>query len=394
MRKSKKLLAALTAAAMAFSLCAAQVSAEPTTFEVIGGGEVNYITTDDEEILITMPTALNWSFLVDPQGLGQLQVGDIFTPGQLGKSAQTIQRLKEDGETYEDVTLDLSPNLIFKSAGAAIVSSQSSVNVKLGVTIEGTGTDADFVGTAAAANAANKVFVQVVASTKDYGLMAADEKFSGTIGRAAKKGTAAQMDFFIDACEYVCEVETLDPFAYDFRLKAPTQKHGTILYPTGAISSTANLDWSALVGENKVGLKVNFSADKTTDTKPTAGATAGSLTTGTYGLIVPTTTTDNIVNDPAIANIALEPPTPPAPSVGFASETGVGTAGQWSSFSFGLGESTITKVVSNGTTLTKGTNWDYDENTKKLSIKVSAGTRTVVVTMADKSTHTIVVTVS
>jgi hypothetical protein len=393
MRKAKKLLAALMAAAMTMSFAAVQAFADPATYEVIGGGDVKYITAPDEEILITMPTELNWGFLVDPQGLGQLQVGDLYSPDQLGKADQTIQRLKEDGSgDYEDVVVQLTPSLIFKEASVATISSKSSVDVDLGVKIEGTG-EASFTATATEADLVDEVFIQLIASTTDISEMVDPEKFSGTIGRAAKKGTAADMNFFIEKCTYVCEVTTLEPFAYDFRLDDENEVHGTMLYPQGKISTTAGLDWSAYVGEaatKNVGIKVNFTADKTDkDPVPIEGTSAGNLRADTYGLIRPTTAAEDIANSVVTAPVVV---VPPAPSVGFASPTGTyTTANAWQDYEFGFGGKTIASVkLSSGTSLSSGSGYRVGEGTIGFKFSSTAQRTVIVKLTGDDAEYTIV----
>ncbi len=435
--KVKKLLSALTALAMTLSFGAIQAFAggdppadPPTESEqFVGVGDIIYTDTEEPDMKVaSLPTDLAWDFLIDPQGLSALLPGDVFKPENLGQANQTIKRLlDEDGEydfengTLQDKTgVDLSPTVIFKDANAAGISHSGNAPLMITATVgEKADGEATFVANTEAfdddpdGGIENEIFIQLVASTLDIGdENFVEETFSGTIGRAVKDGaTPTAIKFLIENSEYAYKVESVEPFITDYIMVNEDEVHGTYLVPDAAVNFDADWsDFATIYDENgdktdpsmDVAITVEFAVAVASDAEiaasEAAGTGVGTINANAYGLVNTATAADNIGNTPAItAPLTPIPEENGGDELGFAEDTGTAKVNAWTRFAFNPGETTISKVTANGTTLTTSgaSAYTYVEADGELSLRLaSTGTKTIVVTMADTTTYTFTLNVT
>jgi len=224
----KKVLSVILALALVLSMSVNAFSASIIT----GEGSINWAEVPEIEMLrVVYPTDAAWDFLIDPLGVGNFVDGGTYNPNTATVDTELI------------FGTDEAFSIISTSSGDALI----SLNVK-GVVNGGTvvfaATESD-LDTATAPT----IFVQVVsnAAAVNNATDFTTAKFSGTVGRAVTEaGTDLEYILKGSPWDYKTTSETVGGKVFwtlTPQLTANENGDGTLIYPTGAISTKG--DWAA-----------------------------------------------------------------------------------------------------------------------------------------------------
>jgi|GEM_PF-2771327 len=289
--KTKKLLALVLAGAMLFSLnftafAASEINDPANGNQAItGDGETTYIETD--KFLVVLPTADNWDFILDPQGL----VG-AYRASQLPGLSASETNLFVDGATDEDLK-DFAGKII---AGdyAPTAQNRSSFEVSLGVDVKVTG-DVNTVSSAGAVEAGDNTDENIFITA----ILAKEAVTTNIVSTPVKFATGSDLDglvavpldksgqtlsFLLENADYVYTGNESQGFSYD--KKSDSFGYGTQLSLGGFVNKNAN--WTAYTlasnanGAKTVGIDAKFSLAKATEDE--IGATTNANAYGYIGV--------------------------------------------------------------------------------------------------------------
>lgn len=255
----RKALAMILAASMVAgsSLTAFAADPETETQDITGSGDVEYL--DPNVFSITLPTAAALNLTIDPQGLTNVTDGNSASLEDLFANAGTV-----------------------KASSKPTIVNQSSVPIKVDVTLSANSDDTDTTFAEALADIDDtttdkKILLYAVPAANSVVESDASDYEASTTGIVIGK-TAQSVSFVLDGADYVVKN---DNGKYDYVKDPATDNkgHGTALEIGGKVAKKA--DWSAYTAETgakefTMSAKFKVTKEKATDTADTtAGAPYG-----------------------------------------------------------------------------------------------------------------------
>lgn len=244
---------------------------------ITASGDVSYVDTKVYDVVL--PTTASTQLVVDPQGITQLQNGQVATAEQLASGAGLIT-----------------------CANTPIVKNLSSIPMKVSVEMTAAG-DATYVTADNAVNSGDVANVLLYAVPSATDATDANTYSASTTGIVLTK-TAAKAEFILDAAAYNFTKDSAGNVAYE--AVSGDVGHGTGLMFGGYVNK--NADWSDYAGSSAtktISMTAKFSFDEniadgeaadTTDGAPYAmKAYSGDKVTVTPMNAAPTFTTGSAV---------------------------------------------------------------------------------------------------